>query len=181
MNLKGYLNFLNEQTFGVQPALPTQVPQASTIRSVNMSNITAPQIPVAPQVKKQRVATGQGRGHGIRQVKTLKPVKSTNPAEYFNYMMWTSNIIKQSEIFRKNCYDQNCSTYEVGTGDRSACKHRCDIETCKKIIEMLKASVSKCNTSDNEDKCKIRYLQLIQSYQEKLNEISKKFIKAETK
>lgn len=180
MNLKIYLKILNEQTFGVQPALPTQVPQPSTIRSVNM-NVSAPQIPVSPQIRKQRVATGQGKGHGIRRVKVLQPKKNSNPVEYFNYMIWTANIIKQSEIFRKNCYNQNCSQYEVGTGDRSACKNRCDIETCKKIISMLKTSTNKCDTSSNPDKCKIRYLQLIQLYQEKLNEISRKFIKAETK
>jgi len=176
MNIvENYLNFLQEQRFGVQPALPVQNPQAGRVVVANPAVPMAPQNPVAPQYKQpsqQNLNTVQKRAKKeAEQQKTRK-----HPIQYFNYMVWTTRIIKQGEIFRQNCYTDNCSQYDVGTGKRRLCKDRCDIETCKKIIKLLQISKSKCKDSETPDKCKVRYMQLIPLYQEKLNSISRKYI-----
>jgi hypothetical protein len=94
-------------------------------------------------------------------------------------MLWTTKVLKQGEIFRKNCYTQNCAEFEIGSGDRRVCKDRCDIETCKKVIALLRASMNKCSKSQFPEKCKVRYAQLIPLYQQKLNKISKKYLEAQ--
>ena len=105
--------------------------------------------------------------------------KKAAPKAYFNYMAWSSKILKQGEIFRKQCYTNNCDQHAAGTGDRRICKDRCDIETCKKVIALLKASQGKCATTNDPKKCKERYMYLIPLYQEKLNKISAKYIEAQ--
>jgi len=153
MNLTKYLQFLEEQTFGNPPKPPVQKPQPA--RGPNKVNPQAPKQPVAP----------------------VDPQTKGNPKQYFNYMLWTTKILKQGEIFRKNCYTNNCAQFQAGTGNRRICKDRCDIETCKKIIEMLKISMVKCKDSQNPDQCKQRYSTLIPLYQKKLNAISTKYVK----
>ena len=159
-NLDKYLNLIQE-LIGVPPKHPVQNPQPS--RATTAAKI-APNIPKA---KKPPIAPNIKLDYN-------KPAKA-----YFNYMLWTTKIIKQGEIFRKNCYEENCGQFALGTGDRRICKDRCDIETCKKILSMLRISMSKCNSAQNPQLCKVRYAQLIPLYQEKLNNISKSYIKAE--
>jgi len=159
--LNEYLNFLQEQFINPAPVTPVQNPMA--MRAPSPERVTSqrpetPKPPTGPNVK----------------LNYDKPVKS-----YFNYMLWTSKIIKQGEIFRSNCYSANCSQHEPGTGDRRICKDRCDIETCKKIIAMLKISAPKCKDAKNPQLCKVRYAQLIPLYEQKLRVISSKFLKAE--
>ena len=180
MILTNYLNFLNEQQYGIAPKRPIQRPQ--TVRSSYQKQTRVPKVPqnpVPPQViKKKQVARKNMNPEQNREQNTYNPNRTT-PKAYFNYMLWTSRILKQGEIFRKNCYEQNCSQFEIGTGDRRICKDRCDIETYKKVIALLKASISKCTTSMFPEKCRVRYMQLIPLYQEKLNIISKKYIEAQ--
>jgi hypothetical protein len=152
MNLVNYLNFLNEERFGNPPVKPVQNPQP--LRGPNQVKSKTPKQPGAPE----------------------NPQEKAGPKQYFNYMVWTSKILKQGEIFRKNCYMNNCSQYGAGTGDRRICKDRCDIETCKKVIAMLRISMSKCKETQNPNACKQRYVTLIPLYQNKLNSISAKFV-----
>jgi hypothetical protein len=158
--LNDYLDFLHEQ-IGVPPRPPVQNPQpsrATTADKVEPNTPVAKKPPVAPNVK----------------IDYSKPAKA-----YFNYMLWTTKIIKQGEVFRKKCYDDNCGQFEIGTGDRRICKDRCDIETCKKILALLRISMSKCTGAKNPQLCRVRYAQLIPLYQDKLTNISKSYIKAE--
>lgn len=157
MKLKNYLNFLNEQKFGVAPPTPVQKPQASRPTSPKRVQPKVPKNPTAPE----------------------PPQNRSSKIAYFNYMLWTSKILKQGEIFRRMCYTNNCDQYEIGTGDRRICKDRCDIESYKKVISLLRVSMSKCNSSEFPEKCRVRYMQLIPLYQEKLNKLSGKYIKAE--
>lgn len=181
MNLTNYLSIIqNEQQYGLPPQRPVQNPRGANQPRIPKQKIPKiPQSPMDPQTKK----LNQRPKRTMDQIKNDKfkeeKNKQINPKSYFNYMKWTSNIIKQGEIFRKNCYNDNCSQYQAGTGDRRICKDRCDIETCKRIIQLLKASINKCNQSNDPTKCKQRYQQLIPLYQQKLNKISKKFIDAE--
>jgi hypothetical protein len=92
-------------------------------------------------------------------------------------MLYTINVLKQGEIFRKACYQNNCSKFPPGSGDKRICNDRCDIETCKKIIGLLRVSMNQCAKSKDPEKCKQRYVTLIPLYQEKLNKISAKFVK----
>jgi len=175
MNLTTYLNYINEQ-FGVAPKPSVRKPQASRPTSTKRLQPKTPKVstaPVNPQTKKQQSIPK----NTLDQIKNQAAQK--NPKAYFNYMLWTTKILKQGEIFRKKCYSDNCEQFEAGTGDRRICKDRCDIETCKKVIQLLKTSISKCSQSQQPDKCKVRYMQLIPLYQDKLNKISKKFIEAE--
>jgi len=177
--LSNYLKFLNEQSMGVAPNRPVQRPQSG--RKPNIKKSTTPQkpkTPLPPQVIKQKQVPKKNL-NPIQNREQEKATNQTNPKAYFNYMVWTSKILKQGEIFRKNCYSQNCSEFEIGTGDRRICKDRCDIETCKKVIALLRASMSKCSQAQDPNKCKQRYAQLIPLYQDKLNKISRKFIEAE--
>ena len=180
MILHKYLRFLNEQQYGVAPNTPVQKPQAG--RATYQKQTRVPKVPINPVppqvIKKKQVAKKNMNPNQNREQDQYRPNQKT-PKAYFNYMVWTSKILKQGEIFRKTCYNNNCGQFEVGTGDRRICKDRCDIETCKKVIALLKASVGKCSQSQFPDKCKVRYMQLIPLYQEKLNAISKKFIEAE--
>ena len=185
MKIKEYLIFLNEQQLGLPPQRPVQKP-----RGPNQPRIPKPKVPkipgapVNPQLKQMQNRPKRT----IDQIKNDKFQKNKssnqksnipNPKSYFNYMLWTSNILKQGEIFRRNCYGSNCQGFPAGSGDRRICKDRCDVETCKKVIQMLRVSMVKCTQSNNPDKCKQRYQQLIPLYQEKLNKISKSFIKAD--
>lgn len=178
MNLSCYLNLLSEQKYGVAPNPPVQNPQGGRPAYQGAMQPNVPQakpIPVPPQVTQQK----QVPKKNMNPVQNKEQEKKAGPKSYFNYMLWTSKILKQGEIFRKNCYSDNCNQFEIGTGDRRICKDRCDIETCKKVIALLRASIGKCKDSNYPDKCKVRYLQLIPLYQEKLNDISKKFIKGQ--
>jgi len=175
-----YLNYLNEDSFGVAPKKPVQNPQAGRATSVNRLQPKTPQAknnPVSPQVQQQKTVPKKD----MNPIQNREQEKSVNTKQYFNYMIWTSKVIKQGEIFRKNCYSQNCGQHAAGTGDRRVCKDRCDVETCKKIIQMLRASIGKCGTSKDPEKCKQRYSTLIPLYQNKLNKISKKFMTADKK
>jgi len=159
-NLDNYLDFIQE-LIGVTPKPPVQRPQPARATSAERAQPNTPDAkkpPVAPNVK----------------VDYNKPAKA-----YFNYMLWTTKIIKQGEVFRKNCYDNNCGQFALGTGDRRICKDRCDVETCKKILSLLRISMSKCNSAQNPQLCRVRYAQLIPLYQEKLTNISKSYIKSE--
>lgn len=160
MNLQEYLDFLKEQRFGNQPPKPVQNPQAA--RGPNTQKPKVPKQPSNPQAPGQKPPAGQ-QAQGT-------------PSSYFNYMFWTSNVLKQGEIFRKACYQNNCSQQAAGSTERRLCNDRCDIESCKRIIGLLRASMSKCAQSKDPDKCKQRYATLIPLYQEKLNKISAKFI-----
>lgn len=150
IKLKTYLNYLNEQQFGINPPQPVQNPEPS--RPTKFKQPKQPSQPKVPQAK------------------------GVNPKAYFNYMVWTTKILKQGEIFRRNCYNDNCSEFQIGTGKRRICKDRCDVEACKKVIQLLNASISKCNNSVDPDKCRQRYMTLIPLYQNKLRKISSKFI-----
>jgi len=152
MNLQEYLYYLNDQTFGNPPPKPVRKPQP--LRGPNQVQSKIPNQPKPP----------------------LDPQTRGSVKNYFNYMVWTTKILRQGEIFRKNCYQNNCEQFEVGTSDRRICKDRCDIETCKKIIALLKASISKCQQSQDPNRCKQRYATLIPLYQQKLNNISRKFV-----
>jgi len=166
-NIDTYLNFLHEQQYGIQPPNPVQNPEPARATSVARLKPRVPKsnrTPVSPQERKLR---------SVPEDKNKITSKS-----YFNYMTWTSKIIKQGEIFRTNCYADNCEQYALGTGDRRICKDRCDVETCKKILAMLRISMSKCSQAQNPNLCKVRYAQLIPLYQEKLTAISRKFVKA---
>jgi hypothetical protein len=154
MILSDYLIYLNEQRMGVQPPKPVQKPQPK--RGPNQVQSKTPQRPQNP----------------------TEPMKKVSPKSYFNYMVWTSNILKQGEIFRRNCYTNNCQQFEIGTEDRRVCKDRCDVETCKKIIGLLRVSMNQCANSKDPEKCKQRYSTLIPLYQQKLIKISNKFVKA---
>lgn len=183
MNISDYLKLLNEQTMGVNPNQPVRKPQASRPTTPNQIKPKVPKQPnnpVSPQVTQQKKVPQKNMNpnQNMQQKKDEQNQKGTSK-QYFNYMLWTSKILKQGEIFRKNCYGQNCSQFELGTGDRRICKDRCDIETCKKVIQLLQASVGKCSQSNNPEKCKQRYQTLIPLYRNKLNKISKKFIDAQ--
>jgi len=157
MNLNKYLKYLNEQKFGSQPPKPVQNPRAGLSTSIKRLQPKVPKQPKIPQA----------------------PTESVLHPGYFNYLVWTSKIVKQGEIFRNNCNSEQCGQFEVGTGDRRICKKRCEIEACKKVIALLKASADKCKDSMTPDKCKQRYFQLIPLYQNRLNKLSKKFIESE--
>lgn len=179
MTLSKYLNFLNEQ-YGVATKTPVQRPQAGRPTYQKQTRIPkTPNNPVPPQVIKKKQVAKKKMNSNQNKEQDQYEIHQKNPKAYFNYMLWTSKILKQGEIFRKNCYEQNCSNFEIGTGDRRVCKDRCDIETCKKIIALLRASIGKCKDSVDPQKCKVRYMQLIPLYQEKLNKISKKYIEAQ--
>jgi hypothetical protein len=182
MNLHNYLQFLSEQSVGLPPQRPVQKPRGPNQQRIPKPKVSkVPKIPMNPQEKKlserPKRTADQIKNDAFRK-KNNSVNKSLNVKTYFNYMVWTSKILKQGEIFRKNCYINNCHQFEVGTGDRRICKDRCDIETCKKVIQMLQVSQSKCAQSQNPDKCKMRYHQLIPLYKNKLNKISNKFMKA---
>ena len=174
MKIKSYLEYLQEQVYGFPPVKPVQKPKAAKPKQIQPKVPTAPKPPVSPQVTKQKNTPKKN----MDQIKNQEPEKKSITA-YFNYMLWTTKIIKQGETFRKNCYNDNCAKFEIGTGDRRICKSRCDVETCKKIIAMLKISMQKCSQSNDPQRCKIRYMQLIPLYEKKLNEISTKFIESE--
>lgn len=167
--LEEYLKFIEEQQFGVPPQKPVQNPQPGRAITPAMTKqkSVAPKTPISPQQQKLKSVPNQTRDQ-----------QKNNKKTYFNYMVWTSKILKQGEIFRKNCYTSNCDQYEIGTGDRRICKDRCDIETCKRVIKLLRASASKCSSSENPDLCRVRYAQLIPLYQAKLNKISLNYVKA---
>jgi len=167
--LSTYLNFLNEQQFGQPPENPPQNRRPKHYYPGKPRQVAGkPQNPLPPGEKERQ------------------PVSNTNPPEdnkgipspknYFNYMVWTAKVLKQGETFRNQCYGENCGQFAVGTGDRRICKDRCDIETCKRVIQLLQASVGKCKDSMNPAQCKRRYEMLIPLYREKLNKISKKFL-----
>jgi len=183
MNLSNYLIYIQEQIYGIPPNKPVQKPQVKKSEDAARGRLRlkAPRVPKAPEDPQTRRLKNKEQKLKKDKVKNqiFQQKKKDSIKSYFNYMLWTSNIIKQGEIFRKNCYNDNCSQFEVGTGDRRVCKDRCDVETCKRIIQLLKVSMSKCNKAEYPDKCKVRYMQLIPLYQNKLNEISKKFIKNE--
>ena len=199
MNLFNYLQYLSEQQLGLPPQRPVQKPRGPNRPRFPKQKIPkVPGAPINPQLKQMqnrpKRTMDQIKNDAFQAKKAptpavVKPVgqtpiapKSTpvpNPKSYFDYMLWTSNVLKQGEIFRKNCYGSNCQEFAAGSGDRRICKDRCDIETCKKVIQMLQVSQTKCAQSNNPDKCKVRYMQLIPLYQEKLNKISKKFIEAD--
>lgn len=179
MTLSKYLLFLNEQ-YGVAPKPPVQSPQAGRTAYQKQTRIQkVPNNPVPPQVIKKKQVAKKKMNPNQNKEQDQYTQHQKNPKAYFNYMFWVSKILKQGEIFRKNCYEQNCSQFEIGTGDRRVCKDRCDIETCKKVIALLRASIGKCKDSVDPQKCKVRYMQLIPLYQEKLNKISKKYIEAQ--
>ena len=170
--LNEYLNFLHEQTFGVQPPRPVQNPQGPMRKSMKRLQPKVPTAPKNPTSPKEAERTAK------RDI-AKERARTSQKQQYFNYMLWTTNILKQGEIFRKNCYNDNCGSYEIGTGERRVCKDRCDVEACKKIVQMLRVSIEKCKYSKTPDQCKVRFMQLIPLYQEKQNQISKKFLKAE--
>ena len=157
MILNDYLNFLNEQRMGNQPVNPVQKPQPA--RGSNQVKSKVPGQPQAP----------------------VNPQEKASPKGYFNYMVWTTKVLKQGEIFRRVCYQNNCQQFAGGSGDRRVCKDRCDIETCKKVIGMLRISMGKCAQAKEPDKCKQRYSTLIPVYQKKLNTISNRFATAKKK
>ena len=142
---------------GNQPKNPVQKPQP--VRGPNQVNPKAPQ-----QADPYKTPDQKGQVKG-----------------YFNYMIWTSKILKQGEIFRRMCYQNNCVEMAAGSGDRRVCKDRCDIETCKKIIGMLRVSMGKCAQSKDQDQCRQRYEMLIPLYQKKLNTISARFVASKKK
>jgi hypothetical protein len=157
MILSEYLQFLNEQRLGNQPPNPVKKPQPA--KGPNQIKSKVPKQPTKP----------------------INPQEQSKAKSYFNYMVWSTKIIKQGEIFRKSCYGNNCQQFALGSGDRRVCKDRCDIETCKKIIAMLKASINSCDKSQNPEQCKRRFTELIPLYQKKLNMISSKFISSNKK
>lgn len=159
MKIQKYLEFIQNEQYGIPPKIPTQNPRA----------------PMDPQSRLQKNTPDKS----MNQIKNQSFQNKQHPKLYFNYMSWTTKILKQGEIFRKNCYLDNCEQFEIGTGDRRICKDRCDIETCKRVIKLLQASISKCSQSNDPNKCKQRYMELIPLYKQKLNNISKKFLEAQ--
>ncbi len=125
---------------------------------------------VAPKTTVQRPQAGRP----TYQKQTRVPKVPNNPVP--------PQVIKKKQLAKKKMnsnQNKEQDQFEIGTGDRRVCKDRCDIETCKKVIALLRASIGKCKDSVDPQKCKVRYMQLIPLYQEKLNKISKKYIEAQ--
>lgn len=174
MIINDYLYFLQEQQFGVQPKRPVQNPRGKYRKSMKRLQPKTPKArdnPSAPRMPSP--AERQAQEDAVMQSSRL------NKGQYFNYMVWAAKLSKQGEIFKRNCYEDNCAEMGVGSGERRLCKDRCDIEAYKKIIQMLQISINRCANSATPDQCRIRFKQLIPVYQEKLNALSKKFINSE--
>lgn len=155
-----YLEQIQQVSQPKQSQNPVQKPRPSQVIVKQPNNNPKPKQPKQIQ---------QDNGHQ----------QKVNPKSFFDYMTWTSKIIKQGEIFRNNCDQSNCNQYQIGTAEKRICKNRCTIEGYKKIIQMLKVSMNKCSQSNVPQKCQFRYRTLIPLYQEKLNKLSSSFIAAE--
>jgi hypothetical protein len=168
-----YLNFLFEE-FGFPPNLPVQKPRPSrfkTAKQMKPRTIQINKVPLPPdQIKKKQIAKKK------LPVVLQNNVNESNTKQYFNYMMWVSTIVKQGEVFKKKCYADNCDNFEIGTREKRLCKYRCKIESYRRVVQLLKKSVSKCKNSQNPQKCRSRYYSLIPQYELKINEMTKKYL-----
>ena len=103
MTLSKYLLFLNEQ-YGVAPKTTVQRPQDGRPTYQKQTRVPkVPNNPVPPQVIKKKQLAKKKMNSNQNKEQDQYEIHQKNPKAYFNYIVWTSKILKQGEIFRKNC------------------------------------------------------------------------------